>query len=268
MREPAAKKAWSSSEAYEAYIGRWSRLVAAEFLVWLRLPHGLDWLDVGCGTGALTQVVVQACAPRRVLGIDVSEEDVAYARARLKDARAEFRVGDAQALPVPDGSFDAVVSGLMLNFVPNQAQAAAEMRRAARPGATIAAYVWDFADRMQLMRHFWDAAAAIDPTARELDYGLRFPTARPEPMAELFASAGLHGVTTRAVDVPTVFRDFEDYWAPLLSGHGSVPGYCMSLSEARRAVLRDRLRAKLPTRSDGSIHLIARAWAVRGLVPG
>jgi SAM-dependent methyltransferase len=255
---------WASGDAYEPYVGRWSRLVAREFLDWLALPPGRRWLDVGCGTGALSQIVLERAAPAEVAGVDPSEGYVGYARARTADARASFRVGDAQALPGPDASFDAVVSGLVLNFVPDPTRAAAEMRRVVRPGGLVGAYVWDYAGEMQLMRYFWDAAGALDPAARGLDEGRRFPVCRPEPLADLFRAAGLRDVEARAVDVPTVFRDFDDYWSPFLGGQAPAPGYCMSLPDDRRAALRERIRGALPSRSDGGIHLIARAWAVRG----
>ena len=149
---------WAAGEAYEPYVGRWSRRVAKEFLDPLGLEPGANWLDVGCGTGALTGEILASQDPLSVTGIDPSEAFLAYARERVKDDRASFRQGDAQALPVADGAFHAVVSGLVLNFVPDQAKAVAEMRRAARPGGVVAAYVWDYAEGMQMMRRFWDAA--------------------------------------------------------------------------------------------------------------
>ena len=255
---------WKVGAAYERYVGRWSRLVAREFVDWLQVAPGRRWLDVGCGTGALTEIVLQRAAPASVLGIDPSDGFLEIARRNNADARASFESGDAQALPVPDAAFDAAVSGLVVNFVPDQGKAAAEMKRAVATGGIVAAYVWDYASEMQLMRKFWDAAVKLDPSARAKDEGLRFPLCRPEPLAALFRGAGMADVGTRAIDVPTVFRDFDDFWSPFLGGQGPAPGYCMSLSEDRRIALRDELRGSLPIRPDGSIHLIARAWAVRG----
>lgn len=259
-----AKDRWWSGDAYEPYVGRWSRLVAREFLAWLDAPAGLDWLDVGCGTGALAEAVSGRCAPRRLAGIDPSAGFLDFARRRLGDAGAELRQADAQALPFAAADFDRVVSGLVLNFVPDQPRAVAEMARVARPGGGVALYVWDYAGGMELMRRFWDAAVALDPSARALDEGVRFPVCRPGPLRGLFEGAGLVDVETRAIDVPTVFRDFDDYWTPFLGGQAPAPSYCMSLGEEARAALRERLRASLPTRPDGSIRLVARAWAVRG----
>jgi SAM-dependent methyltransferase len=266
MTDAARHDVWAQGAGYERYIGRWSRPVAAAFLDWLSVPPHKAWLDVGCGSGALSQRIVEAAAPAAVVGIDSSEGFVAHARAHVADQRAAFRVGDAQALPVGDAEFDAVVSGLVLNFVPDQPKAVAEMRRAARPGGTVALYVWDYAGEMQLIRRFWDAAGALDPAARELDEAVRFPICRPEPLRTLFEGAGLRGVATKAIDVPTVFADFDDYWSPFLGGQGPAPGYCVKLPEPARGALRERLRTALPPARDGKIHLTARAWAVRGVV--
>lgn len=254
---------WASGDLYEPYVGRWSRQVAREFLAWLNAPAELAWLDVGCGTGALTEAVARSCAPEKLAGIDPSAEFLDSARRRL-GAAAEFRQVDARDLPFAAAEFDRVVSGLVLNFVPDQPRAAAEMVRVVRPGGEVALYVWDYAGKMELMRYFWDAAAALDPRGGELDEGKRFPICRPEALQQLFAAAGLVEVETRAIEVPTIFHDFDDYWTPFLGGQGPAPGYCVSLPEEERAKLRERLHASLPIQSDGSIHLIARAWAVRG----
>jgi SAM-dependent methyltransferase len=264
MEQPTRHDVWASGAAYEPYVGRWSRLVARAFLAWLAVPPGSRWLDVGCGTGALTQAILAETNPAAVQGVDASAGFAGYARETTPDPRAAFAVEDAQALTAADGTFDAAVSGLMLNFVPQPERAAAEMARVVRPGGTAAAYVWDYAGQMQFMRAFWGAAVALDPAARALDEGVRFPLCQPEPLAALWRSAGLHDVAVRAIDVPTVFRDFDDYWSPFRGGQGPAPGYLMALNEERRAALRDHIRAALPAAADGSIPLIARAWAVRG----
>jgi SAM-dependent methyltransferase len=259
-----AKERWASGDLYEPYVGRWSRLVARDFLAWLDSPAGLDWLDVGCGTGALAEAVAENCAPGRLAGIDPSADFLDFARRRLSHAGAALRQADARELPFPDESFDRVVSGLVLNFVPNPSQAMAEMARVTRPGGTVALYLWDYADKMELMRAFWDAAVALDPRAGEFDEGRRFPVCQPGPLRQLFEEAGLASVETRAIDVATIFPDFDDYWTPFLGGKAPAPAYCMSLTEGARAALRERLRATLPVEPDGTIRLVARAWAVRG----
>lgn len=259
---------WSAGDRYEPYVGRWSRLVAREFLQWLALPAGRHWLDVGCGTGALTQTIVELARPAAVRGIDPSAAFIEHAKARVAAQDVQLGVGDARALPMADASVDVAVSGLVLNFVPEPPLALAEMARVVRPGGVVAAYVWDYAGRMELMRHFWDAAAALDPAALALDEGRRFPLCQPDALRQLFEQAGLAEVTLRAIDVPTLFRDFDDYWSPFLGGQGPAPGYAMSLDDARRTALRELLRSRLAASADGSIALAARAWALRGLVPG
>src|SRR5215204_4448732 len=258
---------WDSGGANEPYVGRWSRLVAREFVRWLAVPPGSRWLDVGCGTGALTQTVLEHAEPREVVGIDPSAAYIASAGARMDDddPRAHFEIGDAQALRAAAATFDVVVSGLVVNFVPQAEPAVAEMARVTRSGGTVAAYVWDYAEGMQLMRYFWDAAVVLDPKAKELDEGQRFSLCKPEPLSRLFLSAGLEDVEVRAIEVPTYFRDFDDYWFPFLGGQGPAPSYAMSLSEERRAELRERIRAGLPSDIEGGILLYARAWAVRGV---
>ncbi|MGR4869093.1 class I SAM-dependent methyltransferase [Variovorax sp. LARHSF232] len=261
---PERKDNWAAAELYEPYVGRWSRKVALEFLDWLQLPSHAQWLDVGCGTGALAQAVLHVARPASVLGIDASPGFIDYARACTPDARARFELGDAQALPLDAHSVDVAVSGLVINFVPQPERALAEMARVVRPGGTVAIYVWDYADGMELMRYFWDAALELIPAAHDVAEGRRFPMCRPEPLLSLFAQAGLADVEVRALEVPTPFRDFDDYWKPFLGGQGPAPGFVMALPEADRVRLRERIRAALPTAADGSIALRARAWGVRG----
>jgi SAM-dependent methyltransferase len=213
----------------------------------------------------LSETILSVAAPGEVVGVDPSPAFVAFARDRVKDPRVRFDIGDAQALRADPATFDAVVAGLVLNFVPEPGRAVSEMARVTRPDGTVAAYVWDYAEGMQMMRHFWDAAVALDPGARELDEGSRFTLCRPEPLADLFSRADLNNVEVRAIDVPTVFRDFDDYWSPFLGGQAPAPTYAMSLSQERRATLRECIRANLPTNAEGEHHLTARAWAVRGV---
>ncbi|MBI3460645.1 methyltransferase domain-containing protein, partial [Candidatus Acetothermia bacterium] len=194
MENARRKEVWASGDAYEPYVGRWSRHAAREFLTWLSVPSKKRWLDVGCGTGALSQTILQFASPAAVTGIDPSEGYVAYARKHVTDDRVRFEVGDAQALPYPTAIYDAAVAGLVLNFVPQPSRAIAEMARVVSLGGTVAAYVWDYADKMQLMRYFWDAAIALDPKALELDEGKRFPLCHPEPLKKLFQEAGLQNV--------------------------------------------------------------------------
>ncbi|HEX3126395.1 MAG TPA: methyltransferase domain-containing protein [Thermoanaerobaculia bacterium] len=253
---------WERGNPYEQYVGRWSRQVAPLFLSWLSLPAGRRWLDVGCGTGALSAAIVDLCSPASVAGIEPSEGFLKTARESLGD-RVTFYQGTATEIPLSDSSVDVVVSGLALNFVPDQRAALAEMSRVTIQGGTIAAYVWDYAGKMELMRYFWDAAVKLDPQAASLDEGPRFPLCRPEALEQLFMDAGLERVEVAAIDIQTPFKSFEEYWQPFLGGQGPAPAYTMSLDEAGRARLRDCLRERIPTEADGSISLTARALAVR-----
>jgi SAM-dependent methyltransferase len=263
--EPHLPDVWTGADAYERYVGRWSRLVAREFVPWLGVAPNARWLDVGCGTGALTATIVELAEPAAVLGVDPSEAFLAHALDVLGGPSVSFEVGDAAALPAPDGSYDAVVAGLVLNFAPSTRKALAEWRRVTRAEGAIGAYVWDYAGQMQMIRSFWEAAVGLDADARALDEGVRFPITRRTALADAFESVGLTQVRTRAIDVPTHFADFDELWQPFLGGQGPGPAYVMSLPAARRELLRDRFRASLPVGRDGSIDLIARAWAVRAV---
>lgn len=253
---------WESGSPYEQYVGRWSRRVAPLFLSWLSIPPGRRWLDVGCGTGALCAAIVDRCSPASITGVEPSEGFLKTAAENLA-GRAALHKGSATSIPLADASVDVAVSGLVLNFVPDQRAALAEMARVTGAGGTIAAYVWDYAGKMELMRCFWDAAVALDPRAASMDEGIRFPLCRPEALDKLFAGAGLEGIEVKAIDIPTPFADFDDYWQPFLGGQGPAPAYAMSLDDSARARLRDRIRERMPIAADRSISLIARAWAVR-----
>jgi SAM-dependent methyltransferase len=257
---------WAGGGDYESYVGRWSRVVAEEFIDWLAAPEGAAWLDVGCGTGALTATILARAAPASVVAIDRSADFVAHASAHVHDRRAVFLVADAAALPLTGTRADVVASGLLLNFLPDPDAALRELRRVARPGAIVAAYVWDYAEGMQPIRAFWDAAIELAPSARESDEATRFPLCAPDRLEKLFVGAGLLDVSVRAIDAEAAFRDFDDYWTPFLSGVGPAPGYCAALPADQREALRSRLLARLSP-GGGPFSLNARAFAVRGSVP-
>ena len=267
MAQQTRQEQWSLGDAYEQYIGRWSRLVARRFVTWLALPSGLRWLDVGCGTGALTQLILDTGAPTAVLGVDPSEGFIACARRLVNDERAGFQLGAAQALPLADASVDVAVCGLVLNFTPDPARALAEMARVVRPGGTVAAYVWDYARGMQMIRLFWDAAAALDRDAMALDEARRFPICRRDALRALWEDGGLVQIECCEVAVPTPFRSFDELWSPFLGGQGPAPAYCTALAEDARTALHDRLQAMVPREPDGTIALRARAFAVLGVRP-
>jgi SAM-dependent methyltransferase len=261
------KELWGSGDAYELYVGRWSRLVAVEFLGWLDARTGATWGDVGCGTGVLTEHILAGASSASILAADRAEGFVRAARNRLQERRVQFSVGDALALAWRSQSCDVTVSGLVLNFVSDPKAMAAEMLRVTRPGGIAAAYVWDYAGGMQMMRHFWDVAVELNPHDSKLDQAERFPICQPKPLERLFQEAGLEAVAVRAIDIVTTFRDFDDYWNPFLGKQGAAPTYLARLDAAAQERIREALKARLPTAADGSIHLRARAWAVQGTVP-
>lgn len=258
---------WERGSPYERYIGRWSRMIAPLFVSWLDQPANQRWLDVGCGTGALSAAVLDCCAPGSLTGVEPSEGFRKLAAENLAN-RALLLAGDAAALPLDSGTCDVVVSGLLLNFVPDLSKALAEMIRVTVPGGAIAAYVWDYADRMEIIKCFWDAAVSLDPEARQLHEGVRFPVCNPSALKGAFERAGLGGVETTSLEVTAEFTDFEDYWRPFLGGQGPAPAYAMALSEGKRAALRARLETALAPSADNPIRLPARAWAIRGATRG
>ena len=260
--------AWQAGESYEAYMGRWSRPIAAGFLDWLALPDGLDWLEVGCGTGALTQAIVRQCAPAIVTAIEPSEGFISLARARVDDPRVDFQIGDAASLArFPAASRDVAVAGLVLNFIPDRVAALADMGRIVRRGGTIGFYVWDYpGGGIEFMRAFWKAAVELDPAARDLTEDRRFPFCTREGLIALAREAGLRHPECTAIEAPSVFSDFEDYWRPFTLGAGPAPGYCASLHPQDRQRLREKLSSMLARRDDGSISLNTKAWSVRAAV--
>jgi SAM-dependent methyltransferase len=254
---------WLHGSAYERYVGRWSRQIAPLFLDWLNLPAGQRWLDVGCGTGAVSAAVLDCCAPAAVLGLDPTEGFLTAAQQNL-GGQASLCRGSAAAIPLRAGAVDAVVSGLALNFVPDQPAAAAEMRRVLRRGGSAGLYVWDYAGKMDFMRYFWDAANELFPESESMDEGRRFPICRPEALETLFRAAGFQRVETTGIEIPTPFLSFSEYWEPFLGRTGAAPAYVASLRPDDRQRLREALQERIPAHPDGSISMTARAWAVRG----
>ena len=263
---------WQQADAYERYMGRWSRQLAPRLLRWLAVPPGQRWLDVGCGTGALSAAVVASCAPASLWGADPSEGFLAAARAALP-AEVHFVRATAERLPLADAQVDVVVSALVLNFLPDPAAALREWTRVTAPGGCIAACVWDYAERMELVRLYWDAAASASLLAPGEDQGERFPICRPEALAQVFVDEGLQAVDTGAIELEMTFDGFDDLWLPFLGGQGSAPAHAMRLTpdelERVRQALRERLDARAHDRDghDERLRLKARAWTVRGHVP-
>jgi ubiquinone/menaquinone biosynthesis C-methylase UbiE len=245
-------------------MGRWSNLVAEKFLSWLDVPPESTWLDVGCGTGALTKLILQTCQPKKIISIDSSNEFINHAQQSISDIAVKFQVGNAEALELESNSIDAVVSGIMLNFIPHPEKAVSEMIRVTKPRGALGIFLWDYADGMQMLRYFWDAVVALDSDAKEYDEGLRFPLCRNEQLEALVKKCGLKQVEAIPIEVKTIFKNFDDYWLPFLGNVGPAPSYVMSLGESDIQKLKNKLLESLPIEKDGTISLIARAWAVKG----
>jgi len=257
------KDSWQSGSPYEYYMGRWSKLVADAFVDWVSPKTGLRWLDVGCGSGALSAAILSKYDPELLIAIDQSEGFVNTARDRL-GIRATCKVGDALSLPVDDSSVDIVVSGLVLNFISTPEKALAEMMRVTTASGTIALYVWDYSGKMEFLNHFWDAAVQLNPSASSLHEKLRFPNANAEDLSGSFSRVGIVNVQASPIEITTKFADFDDYWKPFLGGQGPAPTYVSKLQQSEREELRGMLAERLPMKDDGSISLSARAWAVKG----
>ena len=258
---------WVHSQPYERFMGRWSRKIAPIFLTWLGAPPEMRWLDVGCGTGALSFLIADTNRPAEVWGVDSSEAFIAQA-SKMASGRAglEFQVRDASHLDFDEGGFDLAVSALALNFFPDPRQALLGMKQAVRIGGRVALFVWDYAGGMQMLRAFWDAAVALDAGAVQLDEAVRFPVCQPQPLRRLFQNSGFSRIQEQALKVKTIFSGFDDYWEPFLGGTGPAPGYLACLGPAQRGALENHLRSTLPVQPDGSIPLFARAWAIQGTV--
>ena len=257
------KDSWNEGDPYEYFMGRWSKLVAREFLAWLKVPENLTWLDIGCGTGVLGEAIFTYSKPKQLFSIDPSEGFLARAKARL-NGKGEFMLGHVSELPFENDVFNIVVSGLALNFFEDISSSLAEMKRVSKSNGLISAYVWDYSGRIDLLRYFWDTVISIDPQSHHLDEGVRFPICNSENLEKAFIKAGLTDVTVTTLDIVTVFNDFEDYWNPFLGGQGPAPSYLASLSEDSKEELRNRIFNKLPIESNGLIKLLGRAIAIKG----
>jgi SAM-dependent methyltransferase len=257
---------WAVGSIYENFMGRWSRRLATQFVSWLGLPAGVHWLDVGCGTGALSSAICSEADPASVVGCDPAEPFIAFALSRSRDARITYVVSGVGKLPRRAGGYGSVSSLLALNFFPDPEAAVQEMRSMAAPQGTVSACLWDYSGGMEFLRHCWDAAAAVDPAARALDEGKRFPLCHPDALTKLFRTAEFDDVRCDAIEIPTKFDSFHDYWQPFLGGTGPAPSYVASLDADRSAFLARKLQETLQRGADGTIALSARAWAVRGTV--
>jgi len=258
-----APNLFADGKAYERLMGRWSRLAGEKFLDWLDAPKNLKWLDVGCGNGAFTEVLIARCSPAAVTGVDPSEGQLAYARGRPGTKRAEFRVADAQALPFPDNSFDAGTMALVIVFIPDPVKAARELARVVRPGGVVATYMWEFPDGFPL--------APLAATMKSL--GLT-PPERPnvqasgrDAMRAIWKEAGFTAIETEVIRINVSFSSFDDFWDSNTVPVGPSGKALSELTPSAREQLKTRLRDRLPIAADGSIAYEAFANAVKGVVP-
>ena len=258
-------ESWTGGNQYERFMGRWSILICQKFLNWLSVPSNSTWLDLGCGTGSLTKLILEKYRPKKVISIDSSSEFIFYSKQSIINPIVHFQVGMAQELELESNSIDAVVSGIMLNFVPQPETVIAEMIRVAKPGGSIGIFVWDYSKGMEMLRYFWDAAVELDYNAKEYDEGIRFPLCQEGQLESLAIAFDLKKVEVIPIEEKTVFKNFDDYWLPFLGNVGPAPSYTMNLKEKDRQKLENRLRDLLPIEQDGSISLLAKAWAVKGI---
>ena len=249
--------------AYEQMMGVWSRLAGEIFLDWLMPPSGLRWIDIGCGNGAFTEVLIERCAPVEVQGIDPSEGQLAFARTRPGSSLAEFRVGDAMALPFPTDRFDAAVMALVLVFVPDPAKGVEEMVRVVRPGGVVATYMWDMLG----------GGFPLDPILVEMRaMGLtpprppRMEVSRMEMLRDLWTRAGLQSVDTREITVTRTFADFDEFWSVKVKAPSLAP-IVAAMGPKDIETLKSHLRVRLPADNMGRIAYGSRAHAIKGVVP-
>lgn len=259
---------FANAEAYERFMGRWSRMVGPQLVDFADLPVQGRFLDVGSGTGALAFVVAERRPHAVVQGIDPSKEYVEFARSKnpVPD-RVNFEIADAQAMRFLDASFDASLSLLVFNFIPEPGKALKEIRRVTKRGGRIAAAVWDYGGAMRMLRVFWDAAVAVDRRAEPCDE-LHMPLCRGGELEALWQEGGLENVTERPLDIQMQFASFADYWDPFLLGQGPAGAYVRRIGGPGREALRAEVKRRLRLHSeDAPFSLPARVWAVRGIVP-
>jgi len=262
MAEPQIR--FNDGAAYEQFMGAWSRLAGEVFIKWLAPATDLRWVDVGCGNGAFTDLLIESCAPRAVQGIDPSEAQLEFARTRASAAKAEFRIGDAMAMPFADNSFDVAVMALVIFFVPVPAKGVGEMARVVAPGGTVAAYAWDMEGGgfpgEPMLREF-RAMGLATPRPPSAD------ASRLDVLQRLWQGAGLRDLETRQIEVERSFADFEQFWSIILKG-SSIGAATAAMAPADLAALKTRVRARLPADATGRITYSARANAIKGRVPG
>jgi ubiquinone/menaquinone biosynthesis C-methylase UbiE len=255
---------FTDGEAYERMMGRWSRAAGDVFLDWLKLPPGLRWADIGCGTGAFTQLLLERCAPREVRAVDPSADQIAFARTTPAAKTVDFQVGDAQALPFGDREFDAAAMALVITFIPDPAKALAEIKRVVKPGGMIATYVWDFTNGGSPQQPLREAIEATGVTVVHMQ---GHENSKREALDSIFAAASLDGAATRMIEIDVSYADFESYWESQTALANTTVQYSRKMTAAETERVRAHLRERLPTDRTGRITYKARASAAKGRVP-
>jgi len=260
---------FEDAQAYERFMGRWSSILAPLLVEFAGLPDKGRVLDVGSGIGALTFSIARLRAHCQVVGLDPSKQYVGYASSKSPSPdRVRFRVGDAQKLSFPDATFENSLSLLVFNFIPDSKKALREVTRVTKPGGCVSAAVWDYGEGMRMLRVFWDAARTVDPAAQKFDES-HMPLCRAGELGEFWKQGGLERVEERPLDIAMQFESFAEYWDPFLLGQGPAGTYLRNVRGDRRQALRGEVKRQLNLRAeDLPFSIPARAWAVRGTVPG
>jgi trans-aconitate methyltransferase len=260
----ATKEQWDNTQGYDLYVGRWSQLISQDFIDWLNPKSNLKWLEIGCGTGALTKVIVDKCSPAYLLAVDKSDSYLTKAKESIDSKNVDFSNVDLSSYPLKE-EFDQVTSGLVLNFIPQIHELLLHLMKNLRSGGQLSAFVWDYGGHYQPMRHFWDAAKEVSPGAEKYDAGVKFDICTKEKLIQLFELLGLNEVQFTTIERIATFRNFDDYWLPIASAQGSVTEYISTLAEKEKDRLKETIKRRLPIAFNGEIKLIISALAVKGL---
>ena len=254
---------FSDSAAYERFMGSWTRAVGAKFLDWIAAADGQRLLEVGCGTGIFTEMLVKATAPREIIAIDPAPTQIELAKGKPFARDVDFRIADAQALPFANGDFDLAVSALVINFIPDQARAMAEMRRVVKPAGLVAGYVWDFTGDLNVARHIQIPLRKLNPNLPKV---IGADSSRLEPLINLFAGAGFENVTGCPIEAEVTYPSFDAYWRGFIENPSAQSAYIKALPSSEFERFRDTVRSTMPIKADGTITFSARAHAVKGFV--
>jgi len=262
---------WIDGVLYENYTGRLSRRIADKFIGWLEIKQArfTNGVDMGCGTGALSEALLTNSVCDSLISLDRSPAYMSFAKQRISSSVVEFVTGDVQNTSLPTGTYALVVSGLVLNFVDSPEKMLREMRRLGRSGGVLGLYIWDFADGMEPIRKFWDAAHKCEaPHVREFDAGIRFPICQRDNLLQSITDAGWREPEVVPIEIDARFASFDEYWAPFLSGQGTGPAFAVSLTDDMREKVRKTLMPLVTDSPDKPFTLRARAWAAKGIASG